>query len=254
MTPLAARYFRDNISKSKVIARAMPDTLYFECSQLVSLCLEMRPSEKVSESGLTEWRVPPHASTWIEFIHKNRRAAGWTVIDRGGLFNRILCFLQFGDDVHFIGEMALGLYSPDNGKRVTELYRGLSEIRVSDHPDPTSQRNIRFWCHGIAEMSTLMIQMINQPRFLEYTHRDPDKRISRLLEPGMVLERWRECRIRPGSHGISSRGEGENAHMPLHYVRRHYRPRLKIWVEGYWRGDIKYGIVRKTYTILEPDL
>jgi hypothetical protein len=97
--------------------------------------------------------------------------------------------------------------------------------------------------------------IINQPGLVDRRERDADKRVVReALKSGQsVPDKWHVCVIRPGQH--TKAGETKNPGepvMPLHYVRKYFKPSLGKWVDGFWRGDIALGLHLKWYSPQPP--
>lgn len=253
MTPLAARYFRatDNLPARKVLAQAQ----FFECSALYPLAEEMvRDDLAAGSTEYSEFAQLPAPLTVLEFIFgdarlmlmmaQNGSSIEYAAIgpigdgnEQGIIFS---CGFDLGTNRNHIGkwdEQALKIWS---------AAAGLGRDQFADKQATGT--------NGIAEK---MLCMINQPGLVQRRGREIDRRILREIAkmPGAAsLEPpvWHECRIRPGSHGDKS-STGSAAERQLHYVRKHFKPSVSKWIDGYWRGNADLGIHLKWYSAKPPN-
>lgn len=247
MTPLASQIFRD---RSLEIASYLENAVFFECTNLVPMAFHMADTDNLKSVPLEGARRPAWGNTWIEFVHMGFRVAGWFVKKPGSDLWHVTCLADTELGPHIIGMTSVGRHKTPSG-----FFTGTMIVRTVQTRTRDQESHARSWCIGITETCIAHVQMINQPRLLEYRRHKTDRKILPRIpeEHRDRMVTWRECVIRPGAHGVVTIGGVKTGrHMPLHFVRRHYRPKMGIWIESYWRGDPALGIVHKIYAPLPP--
>lgn len=234
MTPLAAKLFRMG---DEEVQRALAPSQFFECTALVPMAIEMRIADGF-KSPYSDMAQLPAPFTVIEAIMHGRRTM-FTCREQEDGYIGTVCIIERDDDQ--IIQSWDGAFKPGTRSyRITgtDLSKKLEEAIVI----------------GLFLVEK-MLCIINQPGLVETRGRDTDKRVLRKAKVAALAAapRWHQCRIRPGQHGDKSDGSpGTAREHQLHYVRKHFKPSLERWIDGYWRGNADLGLYLKHYAVDVP--
>jgi hypothetical protein len=120
-------------------------------------------------------------------------------------------------------------------------------------PKYFNEETIRMYAINYVRVVKPMLELLNQPNLLEYsdctTSTPAFARRHNSFDCDYGLK-YKILTIRPGSHGTVKMPAKTDRRQPLHYVRGHWKPSIKKWIKGYWRGDTKYGVVLKDYKVV----
>lgn len=250
MTPMAARLFR---SGAKPLIEVLARAQFFEVTALVDMAAEMVDADIAA--GCTEFsdfaRLPAPVSV-VEYHLLGHRTM-------------LLCE-EAGDEVGYIA------FFDDDGYPRPQLKGGFRR-GSSDHlPGEWFDASDSFGSEGprtmmasdprmgvmtsITSALEKLLCVINQPGLVDRDPRPTDKRVSREARKTKLNtpDVWHQCRIRPGEHSRPSAITGFPGEpvMPLHYVRKYFKPSVQKWIDGYWRGDLALGLHLKWYSPRPP--
>ncbi len=252
MTPMAARLFRTG---GEVVKSALAVSQFLEVTALNHMAAEMVDADIAAGCTVfSEFAQLPAPVTTIEYVMQGTRIM-------------LLC------DEHADAVRYVAFYEEDGVPR-PKLMGGFRP-GTSDHlpgewlepayaagPNPptimsaTDPRMVVMT--SITSALEKYLCIINQPGLIEHRERTTDKRV--LKEAKKIGKRapvtWHECRIRVGCHSgtATATSPADEPVMPLHYVRKYFKPSVQKWVDGYWRGDIALGLHLKWYSPRPPQL
>lgn len=253
MTPAASRQIRDLLRAGhEVAARNILAHQFFECSEIYDLAHHAAVSNE--NEGCLTWsplaRLPADLS-WFEFVHEVdgrsvrryygcKNIAGGIEVFTGGFYP--------GQQPISIGILRVSF--EDNTVAV--------QIFEDERLDDKEYRRLEDLLAAESFIIEQILCMLNQPGLIDRDQNDGDNRIRRAARTKRWKEAsvtWSKLRISPGMHkrpvGRSDNSAFEPI-MPLHYVRKHFKPSIKKWVDGYWRGDASVGTHLKTYEVKRP--
>lgn len=247
MTPLAARYFRTGADENARIILA--GAQFFECSAIYEMSKEMVAADL--EAGAVEYSEMAHLPaplSVVEFVFGFGR-----VMLLAEQKDDLIKYMMFGalisDEINFVMECGFRLGTGENlnaswDERVLQRWSGLSGMEPKLFADQQAT--------GVNGILEKMMCIINQPGLVEQRLRETDRRVLRLATKSertrSAADHWHECRIRPGKHGVVDEGSQNGPERQLHYVRKHFKPSLSRWIDGYWRGNADLGIHLKWYS------
>lgn len=233
MPPLASRYLRRALAANDMAA--FGDLLahqFIDASEIWDLALHAVGANRSVEAldgaplpPFSDMAVLPSRKVWIEYSNH-----AFACVER--------------DDGYSVRHVSDQRISP-----IAIVTRGRADLIVQrgewrDH-------EVQFAC----EVTEQILCMINQPGLVSLIRQPMDKRIERAarLNGNGSFALWARCHIQPGRHGRERDGDESQFMMPLHYVRKHHKPKASakagkpIWVDGFWRGNKNVGVMLKTY-------
>jgi hypothetical protein len=244
MTPAAAQLFQitDNQATKAILARAQ----FFECSALTAMAHEMVVADV--DQGCHEYSLTAQLPAPLSvFEYMNNGVRCMLIVQQVGNHLMWDMFIREAGDVTWIAESGfhLGTGNNDdchwNAEYLLEACRVTGRGRLEFSETNTKATN------GQLEK---ILCIINQPQLVERQERKTQKRVVRSAAKDgagtTVPAVWHECRVRPGSHG-KPYAEGTGSPRQLHYVRKHWKPSVAKWVDGYWRGNADLGTYLKWY-------
>lgn len=243
MTPLAAQIFRRG---DQLIQEMLARCQFFECTRILDLSQEMAKADV--EAGSSEYSLMaqlPAPYTGVEYLAHGLRVL--LVCEQHDEEIRFVVWfsdLGRGPGMRFLSGMTLGTQQN-------------TEVVWSTQPWEARQERVTDQQIMVARSFSLTLEklllIINQPGLVDHAERPTDKRVQRVanaMRDKPDVSRFFECRIRPGRHGEPSSESG--IEMPLHYVRKHFKPSAGKWVDGYWRGNADLGLHLKWYSPAVP--
>jgi len=240
MTPLASKIFRNVKGPlAEATQRELASSQFFECTSLAAMAVEMRLIDGFN-TGYSDMAQLPAPRTALEAVLDGHRLLFACSMQTDGYLS-INCITELESGCTILWSAA---FLPG-----TKKYRILSE-------KPLSEKAKTAIIIGTCIVEKFLC-IINQPSLVEHQARDTDKRVMRTAaaDKTPVRPHWHECRVRPGLHsggnGHGQQDDEENHHQ-LHYVRKHFKPSLGRWIDGYWRGNADLGIYLKHYTVSKP--
>lgn len=248
MTPMAAKLFRFGDLEQQ---RRLAGCQFFDCTALMAMAREMVTADLAAGCvEYSEMAQLPAPATGIEFqmgrgrvlmlAHQDANVITWEGYSdlMGAIKLTFECgfFLGSGENLPAQwDEESLDYWRRDSGM---------------DRMAFASMQATGF--NGLLEK---LLCIINQPGLVDRRARDTNKRVMRIVASDGVdrpAPKWHECRIQPGVHGEARSAEPSGREHQLHYVRKHMKPSLGRWIEGYWRGNADLGLYLKHYTVAAP--
>ncbi|SDT97337.1 hypothetical protein [Stappia sp. ES.058] len=230
MTPLAARLFK---AAHEPVRRDLLHSQFFECTALVPLALEMRAADK-NDGGYSPDAQLPAPKTFIEaVIDGNRRAFLCSEGTNDGFSIQGLV----ADDIDIARRIWAGGFWPGSDKFIVQESK-------------TLPRAVQAAVMLDLQLVEKMLLLLGQPGLVDRDRQSTDKRIVRAARDAGYGEvpQWHVCRVRPGQHGVWDESETSlSRERQLHYVRKHFKPSVNKWIEGYWRGNADLGVSLKWY-------
>jgi hypothetical protein len=244
MTPLAAKLFRGG---DEEMQRDLARYQFFECSSLFTMAREMIVADVESGgatySGMAQLPAP---DTAIEFMWGEKRMLALCEQTDDVITYRL--HTAWGSDGELLYQGGFRLGTSDN---FGSEWNSESGFRLAAPAGKTVEQIHTEQVLGTNSLLEKMLCMINQPDLVERRAQETDKRVTRtaLARRHEGPAKWHECRIRPGIHGSGASSDGDVRQHQLHYVRKHFKPSLDRWVDGYWRGNADLGIHLKWYSL-----
>jgi hypothetical protein len=252
MTPLASRLFRE--TDNPAIRSALASAQFFECSALFEMAREMVTADLDTGClAYSEFAQLPAPITVIEFPLGDSRLAFICLDEKGAI--GYTAFSEWRGNVQYWFECG---FRPGTGENQASSWNEDVARWWAASSGLTVEKFAPKQATGMNALLEKLLCMINQPGLVERRQRPIDKRVQRLaakapecVSPPAI---WHECRIRAGQHGgANTNSLPEEAARPLHYVRKHFKPSVNKWIEGYWRGDIALGLHLKWYSPQVPE-
>jgi len=234
MPPLASRYLRRAVASNDM--DAFGDLIahqFIDATEIWDMANHAACANRSVEglSGrdsppFSEMAVLPARKVWIEIQGK----AAFACVERDGGFS-------------------VRIIKPSRISPMIIVKRGETDIAVQ-HGD---------WREGEAAIAAELVEailcIINQPGLTVTDSKPMDRRVERAarITGNGSFALWVRCSIRPGKQGRNQQDAASAFAMPLHYVRKHFKPKASakaeraIWIDGYWRGDKDMGVLLKTY-------
>lgn len=244
MTPTAAILFRT--TDSEKIRSALAAAQFFECSALTSMAYEMVLGDVENGCGsFSDMAQLPAPMSVFEFMQHGVRLM--IIAQQDG--DAIIWdeFYKDGNEAVWFTESGFRLGTDFNfASNWDQEYVQHAAAVTGRAPQEFMQTNTRA-TNGLLEK---ILCIINQPGLVDRRDRQTDKRVLRHAASvgikSTVSPFWHECSIRPGQHGKPSEGS-DGAPRQLHYVRKHWKPSVQKWIDGYWRGNADLGVYLKWY-------
>lgn len=245
MTPMASKIFRHEKTITPM-RTLLADAQFFECSNLYQMAGEMISADLAAGClSYSDFAQLPAPICVFEWVMGGGRAMALTV-PQGSMLEYFFFSEAYPGVCAFTSGFEPGTITnaaPQWDNRVLRDWSRTSSLPMMEFGSVQAS--------GTNALVEKFLCMINQPGLIDRRPRDTDSRVVRESrrtgrQASLV---WHECRIRPGHHsGQSSTGLSDNPVMPLHYVRKYFKPSVKKWVDGYWRGDIALGLHLKWYS------
>lgn len=254
MTPLAARLFRQEDAPDSPPRQFLSKCQFFETSAIVDMAQEMCEADVSAGCDIySDTAQLPAPLTAVEFrYHGQRLCFLCEQHDREIQFSTFVTLDDTGRvDFRFASGFTMG--TGQNSMITWANFEGEGgEVGAvnSMTPDDLRHKTVR----GFNILLEKMLCIINQPGLVDRREKATDKRVARESEKAGLpaAPYWYECRIRQGLHAGKADADDVGAPKALHYVRKHFKPSLARWIEGYWRGDVALGLHLKWYSPQPP--
>lgn len=244
MTPLAAQMFRHGSENDR---RMLAGCQFFECTKIMDMAQEMGKAD-----------VEAGCDVYSEMAQLPAPMSAFEYVVPGG--ERVLLVAeQHEEEIRLWYFLNIQPGSP-KCRFATGFVIGSNantEIQWFNYPGEPARNSMSQPEIAAARAINLLLEkslcIINQPGLVQRVERPADKRVIKLakeVDRKADVSRFYECRIVQGRHGGEATGEGQE--MPLHYVRKHWRPSASKWVDGYWRGNAALGLHLKWYSPQSP--
>lgn len=240
MTPAAAQLFRNGTDD---LRRQLAQCQFFECTALMPLAMEMGQAEQDLSAIYSEMAHLPSPFTVLEVMGPKGRHV--LICHQDGADITIGIFIPTAKGPVYRAKTGFTIGTNRTAATEWQVYPGEDAPeggRIDDERDRAAS-----WFANVVEK---LLCIINQPGLVGSSSRPTDKRILREAAKSSALQSvptiWHEYRIRPGHHGEASK-TGDGAPRQLHYVRKHWKPSVSKWIDGYWRGNADLGVHLKWY-------
>ncbi|CAN7508571.1 hypothetical protein [Mesorhizobium sp. LjRoot246] len=250
MTPLAARLYRRGDSTIRSILGMCQ---FVEISAILDMAQEMGRADVDAGCDIySELAQLPAPLTAVEYCFEGTRST-------------LLCE-QHGNEIHYSAFYEIeGSENPADFRFTTGFVLGtpmntpITWANFEGEPGyetPNARMPEGDLRQRTARSTSLLLEkalcILNQPGLVERLPRPTDKRVIRESAKDRLSApptQWFQCKIRHGLHGTAGDQPGaDTSPRPLHYVRKHFKPSVQKWIEGYWRGDIELGVHLKWYS------
>jgi len=244
MTPAAAFTFQH--TDSDEVRSLLASAQFFECSALTTMAREMVLADV--RAGCHEFSLMaqlPAPVTVIEFMKDGARVM--VIAKQRENHIRWSLFVRDHGGVYWVTTAGFHLGSTLNDASYWDQEYLMEACARSGRDQLEYSSTNTKATNGELEK---ILCIINQPGLVDQRERPAHKKVMRLgdklhLTP-KIAQTWRECRIRPGEHGKPAEVSA-GAPRQLHYVRKHWKPSVGKWIDGYWRGNADLGVHLKWY-------
>jgi hypothetical protein len=235
-----ARASLDGLLKPPV---TLNDLHPFECSEVLRAARESMPLDGSINPDLAFLPAP---RTWIEFEEERGVRIGLYLQERKGW---ALVSVYYGEN-------GRGGHAPvfDSILSLGKNYETSADFRfirkAGFRPDDKIAANAIIAGHIYA-----LLAIINTPRAFPRRVCHPHKGLARRISRAQAMtaryqpREWTELVLSNKPLTLGREVSGHTGAMPLHFVRKYWKPSEQRHIESHWRGDAENGIVLRRYRV-----